>query len=362
MAVISDFHKDFLMRIRKTRVRNSIAFPIVMILLTIAVVILVTGYYVNKSVFYTVFEEREGNKARNIHLTIESIVSTEVKRISSMAKILKNDTDIVYGLFHYTGTQGDTKPLKSAMDQLYPKMNLPVFVMADPGGKILYLAEKGKSLPEGRLREMPAFRRALKGEQVITASQGPGGWGIWAIVPVYSFGKGKPSGIILLGSRIDNTFAGKIARETGSQVFIATAERVIAGSYESALPKAFDSSLAKGSLAAQKSNFQLDRTNYRSYTYVPLKIADDVFCLVIETDISVIQDLLARNRIKMMNWGIVLLVGITLIGIVLTLILIRPLNRLYGKALQVIREYSGREPMPSPLGETRSRRWYGRPT
>jgi len=341
MAVASEFLEDILMRIRKTRVRNTIAFPIVMILLAIALIVLVTGYYVNKSVFYSVFEERESNKARNIHLTIESIVSSEVTRISSMARILKNDTDIVYGLFHYTGTNGDTKPLKSAMDQLYPKMNLPVFVMADPGGKTLYQAGKGKNLTEGRLREMPAFRRALKGEQVITASQGPGGWGIWAIVPVYSFGKGKPSGIILLGSRIDNTFAGKIARETGSQVFIATAESVIAGSYGSSLPLEFDASLAKSSLAARKSSFRLDRTNYRSYTYVPLKIADDVFCLVIETDISVIQDLLARNRIKMMNWGIVLLVGITLIGIILTLILIRPLNRLYGKALQVIREYSG---------------------
>ena len=341
MAVIPDSFKDFLTRIRKIRVRNSIAIPIVMILLSIAVVILVTGYYVNESVFYSVFEERESNKARNIHLTIESIVSTEVKRISSFAKILKNDTDIVYGLFHFTGTHGDTKPMKSAMDQLYPKMNLPVFVMADPGGNILYRAGKGKDLPDGRLREMPAFRRALKGEQVITTSQGPGGWGIWAIVPVYGYGKGKPSGMILLGSRIDNTFARKIAQDTGSQVFIATAEGMIACSYESALPKAFDSSLAKSSLAAQKPNFQVDRTNYRSYTYVPLRIVDDEFCLVIETDISVIRDLLAKNRIKMMEWGIVLLIGITLIGIVLTLTLIWPLNRLYGKALQVIREYSG---------------------
>lgn len=341
MTVLSEFLKDFLARIRSTHVRNSIALPIVLILLVIALVILVTGYYVNKSVFYSVFEERESNNARNIHLTIESIVSTEVKRISSMAKILKNDTDIVYGLFHFTGTRGDKKPLKSAMDQLYPKMNLPVFVMADPGGKILHLAGKGMELPDGRLREMPAFRRALKGEQVITASQGPGGWGIWAIVPVYGFGKGNPAGVILLGSRIDNAFAGRIARETGSQVSIATAEGVIADSYDSALPKAFDSSLAKSSLAAQKPNFQLDRTNYRSYMYVPLKIADDEFCLVIGTDISVIQELLAKNRSMMMKWGMVLLVGITLIGIVLTLTLIWPLNRLYGKALQVIREYSG---------------------
>lgn len=341
MAVLSDFREVFLMRIRKIRVRNSIAIPIVLILLSIALVIFVSGYYINKSVFYSVFEERESNKARHIHLTIESIVSTEVKRIWSIGKILKNDTDIVYGLIHYAGTHGDAKPLKSAMDQLYPKMNLPVFVMADLGGNILYRAEKGKAFPEWRLREMPAFRRALKGEQVITASQGPGGWGIWTIIPVYSFGKGKPSGMIFLGSRIDNTFARRIAQETGSQMFIATAEGVIAGSYDSNLPKAFDPSLARSSLSEQRPNFQVDRTNYRSYTYVPLKILNDEFCLVIETDISVIQDLLARNRTKMVEWGIVLLLGIALTGVGLTFTLIWPLNRLYGKALQVIREYSG---------------------
>jgi len=173
MAGLSEFREDILMRIRKIRVRNSIAIPILLVLLSIALVVLVTGYYVNKSVFYSVFEERESNKARNIHLTIESIVATEVNRISSIAKILKNDTDIVYGLFHYTGTHGDTKPLKSAMDQLYPKMNLPVFVMADPGGNILYRAGNGKDLPDGRLREMPAFQQDLKGEQVITANDGP---------------------------------------------------------------------------------------------------------------------------------------------------------------------------------------------
>src|SRR5512134_2206846 len=137
MSARSDRQETTPVRFRKIRIRNSIAIPIVLILLSIAMVVLVTGYYVNKSVFYSVFEERESNKARNIHLTIESIVSSEARRITSMAKILKNDTDIVYGLFHYAGTHGDVKPLKSAMDQIYPKMNLPVFFAADPGGNII---------------------------------------------------------------------------------------------------------------------------------------------------------------------------------------------------------------------------------
>ncbi len=343
MTILLEWLEDILSRIRKIRLRNSIVVPILLVLISIVLFVFVAGYYVNKSVFYSVFEEREGNKARNIHLTIKSIVSTEVQRISSIAKILRNDTDIVYGLFHYTGTHGDKKPLKTAMNQLYPKMNLPVFVMADFRGKILYRAGEEQRFPDGILREMPAFQRALKGEQVITADQGPGGWGIWAIVPVYGFGKGKPSGMILLGSRIDDTFAKKIAQETGSQLFIATPERVIAESYKSDLKKSFDPILAKHSLEDQNPIFKVDRDNYRSYTYVPLKIANANFCLVIETDISVIKDLLARNKDKMLTWGIVLLVGIAFVGVLLTLTLILPLNRLHGTALKVIRQYSETE-------------------
>jgi hypothetical protein len=36
------------------------------------------------------------------------------------------------------------------------------------------------------------------------------GFGIWAIVPVYVFGKAKPSGLLFLGNRIDNDFAKRI--------------------------------------------------------------------------------------------------------------------------------------------------------
>jgi len=61
-------------RIRELRSRNTIAIPIVLLLLFIGAGILTAGYYINKSVFHAVFEERENNKARNIHLTIESII------------------------------------------------------------------------------------------------------------------------------------------------------------------------------------------------------------------------------------------------------------------------------------------------
>ena len=327
--------------IRKFRPRNTIALPIVLLLLFIGAGILTAGYYINKSVFHAVFEERESNKARNIHRTIESIVSTDVNRISSLANILKNDTDIAYGLFHYSGTRGDTRPLRAAMSQIYPKMNVQVFVMSDANGNVLYRAGKEKVPGEGKLERMPAFKKALKGVQVITAIHTPEGFGIWAIVPVYVFGKAKPSGLLFLGNRIDNDFARKIARETGSQVFLATPDGIFAESYDVGVAKVFNPLLARSSMEGNRPVFHMDRKNYRSYTYVPIRIVDEQFCLVIETDTSVIKDLLAMNRTRMIQWGFILLIGIAMVGGGLTLLLIWPLNRLRGKALQTIREYSG---------------------
>ena len=341
MDWFAEIFGDLRARVRTLRPRNTIAIPIVLLLLFIGAGILTAGYYINKSVFHAVFEERESNKARNIHLTIESIVSTEVNRIASLAKILKNDTDIVYGLFHYSGTQGDTRPLKSAMNQLYPKMNLRVFVMTDTNGHVLYRAGKEKMPGEGKLERMPAFKRALKGDQVVTAVHTPEGFGIWAIVPVYVFGKAKPSGLLFLGNRIDNDFAKKIARETGSQVFLATPDGIFAESYDVGVAGGFNPLLAKSSIEGDRPIFHMDRKNYRSYTYVPIRIVEEQFCLVIETDTSVIKDLLAMNRTRMIQWGFILLVGIAMVGTGLTLLLIWPLNRLRGKALQTIREYSG---------------------
>ncbi len=341
MCDFSDIPGKVRARFRKLRFPNTIAIPIVLLLIIIGATILTVGYYINKSVFHTVFEERESNKARNIHLTIQSIVSTEVNRISSLAKILKNDTDIVYGLFHYDGTRGDTRPLKSAMSQLYPKMNLQVFVMSDAKGNILCRAGEGKVPGEGQLARMPAFIKALQGEQIVTATPSPEGFGIWTIVPVYVFGNAKPSGLLILGTRIDNEFAKKIARETGSQVFLATPEGVFAGSYDIGSAEAFHPEMARNSLEEQRPIFHMDRKYYRSYTYVPIQIVDGRFCLVIETDTSVIKDLLAMNRTRMTQWGFILLVGIAMVGGGLTLLLIWPLNRLHGKALQAIREYSG---------------------
>ena len=54
-----------------------------------------------------------------------------------------------------------------------------------------------------------------------------------------------------------------------------------------------------------------------------------------------IRELLAKNRARTLQWGLVLMAGLALIGAGLTFLIISPLNGLYRKALDTIQEYSG---------------------
>lgn len=330
------------------RLRNSIAIPLILFFLSIVGGIFLTGYFINENVFYTVFEERESNKAKNIHLTIGSILSLEMKKLTSFSNVLKNDTDLYYGLYHYKVTGGDRKPLASAMSQLNSQMNLQIFFMATPNGNILYSASRGE-IPDHAF-ELDPLQRATRGEQLLSVTNEGDRWSLRSFVPIYLSGRKYPSGILVLGNRIDDEFVSKIARETGSQLFLATADTVVAASYRDRESGRIEQALARKTLKQGKPLFYADRDNFRSYTYSPLRILDQEFCLVIETDISVIKDLLGKNKARLAEWGIILFLGITLLGCAVLYMLIRPLNRLEEKARQVIAQYSPGEPAPAPRG------------
>jgi PAS domain S-box-containing protein len=332
----------------RLRIRNTVAIPIVLLLLSLTLGVLVSGYYVNKRVFRDVFEERERNRAKGIHLTIESLVSREEKRVSDFASVLKKDTDLNYGLYHYAQTKGDLKPLASAMTQLHAQMDLDYFRMADGEGKILY--DGSRRTTGGEAEEDPeSFRLALDGKEHRYVSRGGGGWILRSVTPIYVSGWSKPTGILVLGTAIDNAFARRIAGETGSQVFLAGPGGFLAGSYVLPDPRGIRPDLVSRALSGGGAVFRIDDRSYRSYTYVPLDVAGEKFCLVIESDISVIKELLSRNRGKMVEWGLVLVLAVSLLGAVLTFWFIRPLGRLRGEARALVREYTGGE-LPEERG------------
>ncbi len=330
------------------RLKNSIAIPLILFFLAIVLGIFVAGYFVNEKVFYRVFEERESNKAKNIHLTVGSILSLETRKLAGFSNVLRNDTDLYYGLYHYKVTGGDRKPLASAMRQLNSQMNLPIFLIATSGGSVLY--DANRTVKPKSLFELEPFQRAKHGEQLLAVVQDGTQWSLRSFVPIFLSGRKRPSGVLILGIRIDDEFVSKVARETGSQLLLATADRVIAASRRDGNPGRIDPAMAEETLRRKEPIFHADRKAFRSYTYIPLQVLDREFCLVIETDISVIQDLLKNNKAELAEWGIFLFLGIAMIGCAVLYRLIRPLNLLEERARGIVSRYSGKAPFPAPRG------------
>ncbi|MGZ8450383.1 MAG: hypothetical protein ACXWWV_12460, partial [Candidatus Deferrimicrobiaceae bacterium] len=208
------------------RWKNSLAIPIVALLLAVAIGMLLIGYVINNRVFYTALEEREKDKTNSIRFATLTIIDSEVRKLTTLSNLLNTDGKITAGLIHYQRTGGDFRPLKSAMDNLFTQIDTKIFVVTDPAGTVLYRANE--PLRRGDRLRVWGVEEAAAGTSIIAASEGPGGWAIWALAPIRA-GK-RVIGILILGTRIDGELAGKISRETGARISFANLNGVLTGS------------------------------------------------------------------------------------------------------------------------------------
>jgi signal transduction histidine kinase len=327
------------------RWKNSLAIPIVALLLVVAVGMLLVGYVINDQVFYSALEEREKDKANSIRFATRSIIDSEVRKLSTLSGILKADDGLAAALAHYHRTGGDIRPLKSAMDDLFWRIDTQVFVVTDTDGVVLYRANE--PLRRGDRHLVWGLEEAVTGTDVIGASQGPKGWAIRALAPIRT-GK-RIAGVLILGTRLDDAFAAKISGETGARISFANLNGIMSGAGRSdAWPP--DPSLIRYSLLEQFPIFRMNLEGYKATQYTPIKVVDETFCLIIETDMGIVRGMLHRNRLKLVKTGALLLAVVLLLGITATTLLVRPVKKLEREAREVVREFTGRELAPDVRG------------
>ncbi|GAB4240056.1 MAG: hypothetical protein OHK0028_18130 [Deltaproteobacteria bacterium] len=320
------------------RWKNSLAVPIVALLLALAVGMLLAGYVINDRVFYTALEEREKDKANSIRFAVRSIIDAEVRKLSTLSSLLKSDDGLAAGIAHYRRTGGDLRPLKSAMDDLYWRIDTQVFVVTDTDGVVLYRANEPRK--RGDRHQVWGFEEAVSGTDVIGASEGPNGWAVRAVAPLRA--GNRIAGVLILGTRLDDAFASKISRETGARISFANLNGVMSrgGRSDSRPP---DLSLVRTSLLEQVPIFRMDLGAYKATQYNPIKVIDETFCLIIETDMGVVHGMLHRNRVKLAETGALLLGLVLLLGLTATVLLVRPLKKLQAETREVVSEFTGEE-------------------
>ena len=290
-------------------------------------------------------EERDQDKNRDIIYIINSIIKIEINKLSALTKVLKENNELAKGLADYAGPGGDIKPLQQAMDRLYANLDTQIFLVTDRQGMVVYRANEPSV--RGDDHNVWGMDEALAGEDVLTASIGPHGFAIRSLAPISR--ANKIYGVLILGTRFDDSFAKKIADATKTQITIGRVRSILASS----LPpdqRPFDPAIVERCILEKRPIFIEDHHQQRTFMYSPLEVVDETICLIIETESAQVAALLNEKKRHLLLTILIIFILVTVIGSALTLYLISPLKRLRAKAQHAIREFSGEELAPEAGG------------
>jgi PAS domain S-box-containing protein len=326
--------------------RKSLLVPIISLLIVVALVTLLTGYWISLSNLRDSLEAREKDKVFGIHSIISSIIGLEVTRLTSISRLLGMNKRLSSGLAEYSRSK-DMTSLTNIIDELHQKLGVDFLAVTDSKGKNLY-SPKG-SEPRDDLSGLWGMDEALEGREMVATDVGPKGFTINTISPLYQ-GAGV-GGTILLGMRIDDTFAKKLAAEMGSQIFFGGPSGVIASSVPAGRTHHIDGRLVEKSLLDKTTTYVFDQANKLIRLYAPLSVVDTHFCVVVESDSSRMYLLLEQSRSRLLWVSSILLCLVIAVGSILALRLTRPLRRLKRRAEAVINDYTTEEQVGLDQGD-----------
>jgi PAS domain S-box-containing protein len=321
------------------KLRNSLAIPIIFILVFVAFSTLFVKYYFNIQTLRKAIESREEDKTEDIYFIINSMIKGEVKNLTALSKVLKENRDLAAGLVHYYKSGGDLEPLRKVMDQLYSKLAADVFLVTDLQGIVIYRANDPSS--RGDDHNIWGLDEALAGEDMVTSMQGPHGWAIRALAPVLA--DQKIQGVLFLGTRIDDKFAKKIAVATNTQVSFGNLTGILASSFPPEQLRLIDKAMVERSLLEKRPFFYKDNRSHTTFMYAPISVVDETFSLIVVTESPEIAALLKEKARRLILLSMVIFIVVIALGSALTFYLIFPLGKLRSRALGVIKEISGED-------------------
>jgi len=316
--------------------RKSLIFPIMGMQIILILATTLSHYYIEVNTLRDTLSVSQQSKAEDIHFIVESIIEKETSKLSGLSKALKNRSDLINGIAHYSSTH-DIEPIKKAMDMLFPQLEVDIFQVADRGTTIIYQAHQGQSL-SGK-QEIHGVVEAMLAEDILLASETSSGWAIRAIVP--AFRGNDLFGTITIGAWLNDDFAKNISSATEVEVTIGSQNGIVASS----LPKKSRSFVKTDIIRKSISTLKPIRKDYpedmKVTHYAPMEIANEPFCLIIEIDTKAVFELLEKNKTHIIKVSILILILALSVAAGITMVILRPLNQLDKKAKKTVRDFSG---------------------
>ncbi|MHB8068531.1 MAG: PAS domain S-box protein [Desulfobaccales bacterium] len=329
------------------RFKYSILYLFLSIMIIISGSTLFIGYYIYQDTLRQNMEDNEASKARDITYYINSTISDMINDIITISRLLKANPKLIYDLSQFE-INGDLGPLKKTVDQLYanlPRNEVDLLVITDGRGHIVYRASAPAG--DGDAYQAWGIEEAESGEEILAAGNGPRGWAIRSMTPLFK--EGKQCGVLVLGIYLNDAFAWKIAEATHTQVSFSTPYKILASSWPPAARQNVGLPWVSRSIHEKRSFFHINTAANISSYHVPVDIGDETVCLIISTDTTPIFNLLQQKKRHLFLSFFGVLAVILGIGSGLTFTIVRPLRLLQQRAFGVIRDFSG-EDLPVTRG------------
>lgn len=322
----------------KARLPRTLAIPVIILLSLLSLGALTLGYWINVRALEKALDEKEHERLAAVAYAAIALIRDEQPRLSALAKALQDNERITQGFDRLAETD-DITTLREAMNNLYVGLNVSVFQASDQTEKVLYRAQAPDR--HGDTPVIWGVAEALAGEEITIVSKGPLGLALRVVTPIRR--AGRIVGTLMVGQVLDDAFARRIAQRAGAEASFASPSGVWASSAPPERRLSPDDPGLTHSLSAKTAIEETDVVARKRRMLMPLKIVDEVFVLVIESDISGSYALLRESKQALLLKSLWILSGAILVGAAFTAYLLRPLKRLQLEAQALVQRISGQE-------------------
>ncbi|UCD90889.1 MAG: PAS domain S-box protein [Desulfobacterales bacterium] len=321
----------------KFKLNNTIILPIIALFLCVSASIAIIAYNVNVRSLERIQTEKENEKSESIRFTINAIIENHVKALQALAKTLQENKELSESLAYFSAS-GYSNPVNDVVTGLFPTLNVDLLLITDLEGNVV---KTDTANTEGYYA-VPGVQEALNGRLSIKAEDGPEGWAIRAIAPIYWPLLADLHGTVIVGIKIGDKFANQIADSVGAHLSFSHGDgNLLASSATKDYSELIDSNSILQSVKTGQSIYHHADFLPISTIYSRLKIADKTFCLIIQQDISKSFEQLQKER-RNLWWMLLTIVGLVLACVFwLIYFVVRPLRSLETKTQIMINDFSG---------------------
>ncbi|MFO7558141.1 MAG: diguanylate cyclase [Desulfobacterales bacterium] len=319
--------------------RVSITYPTIGMAVLIILSVTFSFYYIEVKALRDILMVKETTKAEDIYYIVESLIQRDSDKLVTLSKVLKEHSGLIEGLKFFVSSDGDIKPLKVVMNNLYSQIGVDICQIFDKDSKLIYGVTKGGDQNSDFSDiEMDAV---LSSNDKLMAEQIGKRWALLDSVQIFS--ENQLYGKIMIGKWIDDDYANKIAYETEVHVSFGSTDGVIASSLPPGQRNHIDNKALENSILDIKSIRIEHAKNFKVIHYSPMELAEKLFGLIVEMDTKSSYQLLESNKNHILRLSIlILIVAISLLTAVM-LYTLRPLKNLKNKAKQTVRDISGED-------------------